>query len=95
MQLTLEHDIEELVATEVREGRFESPEALMAEAVRQFLVAKKYGIEEANRLAVLREELWRANADECTEYDTDTLPSLFKETREEALRRLGRKNHGS
>ena len=57
MQLTLDREIEDLVATEVRDGHFASPEALLSTAVRHFLIARKYGEAEANKLAVLREEL--------------------------------------
>jgi Arc/MetJ-type ribon-helix-helix transcriptional regulator len=94
MKLTLDPETEELVAKEVREGHFESREALLNTAVRHFLVARKYGEAEANKLALLREELRRADAQidtgECTEYNAQTLPSLFVAIRQTALRRLGK-----
>lgn len=66
----------------------------MGAAVRHFLIARKYDEADANKLAVLREELRSADAQsdtgQCTEYDTNSLSSLFKDTRKEALRRMGR-----
>jgi Arc/MetJ-type ribon-helix-helix transcriptional regulator len=92
MHLTLEREVEELVAEEVRAGRFESAAALLETAVRHFLAARKYGEAEANKLATLREELLRADAQidqgDCSEYTLDTLSELFQETEQEALRRL-------
>jgi Arc/MetJ-type ribon-helix-helix transcriptional regulator len=92
MNLTLEREVEELVAEEVRAGRFESAAALLGTAVRHFLVARKFGEAEANKLAALREELLRADAQidagDGSEYRPDTLSGLFEETQQEALRRL-------
>jgi hypothetical protein len=94
MQLTLDREIEDLVATEVREGHFASPEALLGTAVRHFQIARKYGEAEANKLSILREELRQADsqidAGEYTEYGIDELPSLADATEREALKLLKR-----
>jgi Arc/MetJ-type ribon-helix-helix transcriptional regulator len=92
MNVTLECEVEDLVAEEIRAGRFESAASLLGTAVRHFLVARKFGDAEANKLATLREELLRADAQidksDCSEYEPDTLSELFQQTRQEALRRL-------
>lgn len=92
MRLTLEPDVEELVAEEIRAGRFESASALLGTALRHFLAARKYGEAEANKLATLREELLRAESQidkgNCATYTPDTLSDLFRETEHEAVRRL-------
>jgi len=90
MRLTLNSEIEDLVATEVREGHFASPEALLNTAVRHFQVARKYGEAEANKLAILREELRQADAQvdvgDYTEFAVEDLPALLKETEAEAMK---------
>ncbi len=92
MHLALDREVEELVAEEVRAGRFESAAALLGTAVRHFLAARRFGETEANKLATLREELLRADAGidkgDCSAYEPDTLPELFHETQREAARRL-------
>ncbi|MBZ5635552.1 MAG: hypothetical protein LAO55_20700 [Acidobacteriia bacterium] len=92
MHLTLEREVEELVAQEIRAGRFESASALLGTALRHFLAARKYGDAEANKLATLRQELLRADSQidkgNCSTYRPDTLSDLFQETEHEALRRL-------
>jgi hypothetical protein len=92
MNLTLDREIEDLIAEEVRAGRFENATALLGTAVRHFLVARQFGEAEANKLATLREELLRADAQidkgNCSEYEPDTLPELFQQTRHEALQHL-------
>ncbi len=94
MQLTLDHEVEELVANEVRDGNFASPEALLSSAVRHFLIARKYGEAQANKLAVLREELRQADAQidagEYAEYGVEDLPALAEATEREALKLLQR-----
>jgi Arc/MetJ-type ribon-helix-helix transcriptional regulator len=99
MQVTLDSETQAMVANEVEKGHFASADAFLNTAVRHFLIAQEYGEVEANKLAVLRQELRQADLEidrgEYTEYDIDTLPNLFKETREEALQRLGRRPSNS
>lgn len=99
MQVALDPETEAMVANEIEKGHFANVEALLNTAVRHFLIAQEYGEAEAKKLAVLRQELRQAEleieAGDYTEYDASTLPSLFKETREEALQRLGRAPSGS
>lgn len=94
MQVTLDPETQALVTGEIEKGHFASAGALLNTAVRHFLIAQEHGEAEANKLAVLREELRHASmeidAGHYADYDASTLPDLFKETREEALRRLGR-----
>lgn len=94
MQLTLDREIADLVATEVRNGRFASPEALLSTAVRHFLIARKYGEVEANKLAILREELRLADIQisdgNYTEYGLEDLSALAEATEQEALKLLRR-----
>lgn len=88
MEVTLDPQSERLLGEGMREGRFESPEALVRAALEQFLLAQERGEAEANRLALLRKELHRADAGEFTECDDEGLASLFAEARAEVLRRL-------
>ena len=91
MHVTLDSEIETLVASEVRDGHFDSPEALMNVAVRHFLIARKYGEAEAQKLAVLRQELHTAdaqiNAGECIDLDAKDLPAFFASIERTALKR--------
>jgi hypothetical protein len=91
MHLTLDREIEDLVANEVRDGHFNSPEALMSVAVRHFLFARKHGEAEANKLAALREELRSAdaqiNAGQCIDIETKDLPAFFESIERTALKK--------
>jgi toxin ParE1/3/4 len=92
MELTLDRELEKLVAEALRSGRFESPEAFLSIAIRQYLIAREHGEAAAQKLATLREELLAADEritrGEGTEYDTETLAKLFRETEALALRIL-------
>jgi len=92
VQLSLDRELQKLVTDEVRNGRFESAEALLGSALRHFLIARQYGEAEANKLAALREELLRADAQitdgACADYEPDTLSELFREVETDALRAL-------
>lgn len=88
MEIVLDARSESLIAEQLRTGKFKTPDALVRAALEQFAVARELGEAEANRLAVLREELHRADAGEFTECDEEGLASLFAEARAEALRRL-------
>jgi Arc/MetJ-type ribon-helix-helix transcriptional regulator len=88
MELTLDRELENLVAEVVRSGRFESPEAFLSVAIRQYLIAREHGEAAAQKLATLREELLAADEritrGEGAEYDTETLVELFRETEADA-----------
>ena len=43
MELRLERELENLVADAVRRGGFESPEAFLRVAIRQYLSAREHG----------------------------------------------------
>jgi Arc/MetJ-type ribon-helix-helix transcriptional regulator len=92
MELTLDRELENLVDEAVRSGRFESPEAFLGVALRQYLIAREHGEAAVQKLATLREELLAADERitraEGTEYDTETLAELFHETEADALRIL-------
>jgi Arc/MetJ-type ribon-helix-helix transcriptional regulator len=95
MELTLDRELENLVADAVRSGRFESPAAFLSVAIRQYLIAREHGEAAAQKLATLREELLAADdritRGEGAEYDTETLAKLFQETEADALRILREK----
>jgi Arc/MetJ-type ribon-helix-helix transcriptional regulator len=95
MELTLDRELENLVADAVRRGHFESPEAFLSVAIRQYLIAREHGEAAAQKLATLREELLAADErithGEGAEYDTETLAELFRETEADALRILREK----
>jgi Arc/MetJ-type ribon-helix-helix transcriptional regulator len=77
MQIDLDQDIEKVVTEEVRAGRFESAREFIDAAVKQFLIVREFGEEEARKLATLRTELQHADQEidrgECSDYDEQTL----------------------
>ncbi len=95
MELALNQELEALVAEAVRSGRFDTPEALLNVAIRQYLATQEFGEKAANKLAVLREELLAADAQiergEGARYDAGSLADLFRRTEAEALRILREK----
>jgi Arc/MetJ-type ribon-helix-helix transcriptional regulator len=83
MQIDLDRDVERVVNEEVQAGRFESAREFIDAAVKQFLITREFGEEEARKLATLRAELQRADQQidrrDCSEYDERTLGNLFDE----------------
>jgi Arc/MetJ-type ribon-helix-helix transcriptional regulator len=92
MQIDLDRDVERVVNEEVKAGRFESAREFIDAAVKQFLIAREFGEEEARKLATLRAELLRADQQidrgECGEYNEQTLGHLFDEVEAEGMREL-------
>jgi Arc/MetJ-type ribon-helix-helix transcriptional regulator len=92
MQIDLDRDVEKVVNEEVRAGRFESAREFIDTAVKQFLIAREFGEEEARKLATLRAELQRADhqidSGECSEYNEQSLGRLFDEVEAEGMREL-------
>jgi Arc/MetJ-type ribon-helix-helix transcriptional regulator len=92
MQIDLDRDVEKVVNEEVEAGRFESAREFIDAAVKQFLIAREFGEEEARKLATLRAELQHADQQidrgECSEYTERTLGRLFDEVEAEGMREL-------
>ena len=92
MQIDLDRDVEKVVNEEVQAGRFESAREFIVTAVKQFLIAREFGEEEARKLATLRAELQRADLQidrgDCSEYDERTLGRLFDEVEAEGMKEL-------
>ena len=92
MQIDLDRDIEKVVNEEVQAGRFESAREFIDAAVKQFLIARELGEEEARKLATLRAELHRADQQidrgDCSEYTERTIGHFFDEVEAEALKEL-------
>ena len=92
MQIDLDREVERVVNEEVQAGRFESAREFIDIAVKQFLIARELGEEEARKLATLRAELLLADQQidrgDCSEYDERTLGHLFDEVEAEGMREL-------
>src|SRR5580704_10076055 len=92
MRIDLDQDVEKVVNEEVRAGRFESAREFIDAAVKQFLIAREFGEEEARKLATLRAELQRADQQidrgECSEFNERTISDLFDEVEAEGMREL-------
>jgi Arc/MetJ-type ribon-helix-helix transcriptional regulator len=92
MQIDLDRDIEKVVNEEVQAGRFESAREFIDTAVKQFLIAREFGEEEARKLATLRAELQRADqqidSGEGSEYNEQTLGHLFDGVEADGMREL-------
>jgi Arc/MetJ-type ribon-helix-helix transcriptional regulator len=92
MQIDVDRDVERVVNEEVEAGRFESAREFIDAAVKQFLIAREFGEEEARKLATLRAELRSADQQidrgECSEYNERTLRHLFDEVEAEGMREL-------
>ena len=95
MQIDLDRDVEKVVNEEVQAGRFESAREFIDAAVKQFLIAREFGEEEARKLATLRAELQRADQQidrgDCTGYAERTIGQLFAEVEAEGMRKLADK----
>src|SRR2546428_6029393 len=61
MLIDLDPETEKLLQHELDAGRFPDAAALLSVALKHFLIAKQFGDEEAQRLAVLRAELDHAD----------------------------------
>jgi Arc/MetJ-type ribon-helix-helix transcriptional regulator len=92
MQIDLDRDVEKVVNEEVQAGRFESAREFIDAAVKQFVIAREFGEEEARKLATLRAELQSADRQidrgDCSDYNEETLCHLFEEIEAEGLREL-------
>jgi Arc/MetJ-type ribon-helix-helix transcriptional regulator len=92
MQIDLDREVEKVVNEEVQAGRFESAREFIVAAVKQFLIAREFGEEEARKLAALRVELQRADQQidrgDCSEYNERTLGRLFDEVEAEGMAQL-------
>jgi Arc/MetJ-type ribon-helix-helix transcriptional regulator len=92
MQIDLDREVEKVVNDEVQAGRFESAREFIVAAVKQFLIAREFGEEEARKLAALRVELQRADQQidrgDCSEYNERTLGRLFDEVEAEGMAQL-------
>ena len=92
MNVALDRDAERAVNEEVQAGRFRSAQEFVDTAIRQFLIAREFGEEEARKLATLRVELQRADEQidrgECSDYDEHTLKELFDDVEAEGMRSL-------
>jgi Arc/MetJ-type ribon-helix-helix transcriptional regulator len=92
MQIDLDRDVERVVNEEVRAGRFESAREFIDTAVKQFLIVREFGEEEARKLATLRAELQRADQQidrgDCSEYNEQTVGHLFDQLKAECMREL-------
>lgn len=79
----------------MRSGRFESAEAFLSVAIRQYLIARQHGEAAAQKFATLLEALLAADEritrGEGAGCDTGTLAELFRETEADALRILREK----
>ena len=86
MALSLDRELEELVAEEVRSGRFESAEALVGAALRHYFSAREQD-------EILRAQLEEANAEidaglSIEIEDDAALSAFFQEIWDESMDRL-------
>jgi len=90
MLIDLDPETEKLLQHELDAGRFPDAAALLSVALKHFLIAKQFGDEEAQRLAVLRAELDHADEQigqgEYVDYEDHS--ALAKEVHERGLKRL-------
>lgn len=92
MQIDLDRDVEKVVNEEVQAGRFKSPREFIVTAVKQFLIAREFGEEEARKLATLRAELQRADqqidSGDSREYDERNIGRLLDDVEAEGMTEL-------
>jgi antitoxin ParD1/3/4 len=90
MNITLSPEIEELVREKVKRGEYDSPDALVGEAVHRLIEEERE--DDADR-ADIRARIEAAEAEidrgEYVEYDETTIHELAKDVHERGLERLG------
>ena len=89
MEVTLTHDLEELIDEEVASGRYQGPGEVIREALRLFRDQKT---QRAHYLETLRREVLvgieELERGEFTEYDDSGLPGLVEDIKARGLERL-------
>jgi antitoxin ParD1/3/4 len=90
MNITLSPEIEQLVREKVKRGEYDSPDALVGEAVHRLIEEER---EDDADQADIRARIEAAEAEidrgEYVEYDEETIHELAKDVHERGLKRLG------
>jgi antitoxin ParD1/3/4 len=89
MNITLSPEIEELVREKVKRGEYDSPEALVGEAVHRLIEEEKEADADRDDIRA-RIEAAEAEIDrgEYVEYDEETIHELANDVHERGLERL-------